>query len=112
MMHAYLTLTGYKKRAPGSLGASQEGWGLSMDVEEGLCELMAWLWLDSRGRLEPTTDANKHNNRLVGSQGRKMIERPDPVYGEGLRQAQRCYQALGLTELLGFVWIHGQFPIV
>lgn len=110
LMHCYLALAGYKQRVPGSLGASEAGWGLATEVEEGLCELMAWLWMMEDGRLPPIMAPDEHNNRLVAMHARRMLERKDLVYGDGFRAAHQAFSNVGLKVLLAHVMEHGSFP--
>lgn len=67
-------------------------------VEEGLCELIDYLWLSARN----TSDAQyriylKFNN-------------PDPIYGAGFRAAYAALSGHPLTELLNYVKNHQQYP--
>jgi hypothetical protein len=67
-------------------------------VEEGLCELYEYHWLQSQ-----RTPEAAYRRRL-------MEENDDPVYGEGLRAAQSALQGRTLPALLEFVWKHGRLP--
>ena len=110
MMHAYLRLNGF----PVSLDPA---------VEEGLCQLMSFLWLEngdddgfaisSETGLAAEASQQRTGHQAKVRQLRKMmLERgEDPIYGEGFR---RCYtaflQAGCLDPLLNHVKQHGTLP--
>lgn len=62
--------------------------GLPLQVEEGLCELSAYLWLQAQ-------DTPRARLRLQA-----MQDNPDPTYGEGFRKALQGMQRYGLSGLL------------
>ncbi len=82
--HAWLFLQEYPELPP--------------SVEEGLCELLSYLWLQ-----QMDTTAARHRMRA-------MEENDDPVYGDGFRAALESYRRLPLDDLLTYVRRHGRFP--
>ncbi len=77
LCHAWLHLEGYDQ--------------LPLQVEEGLCTLIEYLHLSTLAT--PTSKA-----RLAS-----LEANPDPIYGEGFRQAHQAYERQGLTRLLATV---------
>lgn len=70
-------------------------------MDEGLCQLVEYLWLEGRKNPEAAV-------RL-----KQMVQSKDPIYGEGLRQARAAYQKMlrpRLPALLAFVRLHGRWP--
>ena len=81
--------------------------GLRPEVEEGLAQLMAYLWLaDQR--------AEGERDRLhKGFHLNRIHEHPDPVYGGGFRAAFEAYERLGsLQDVLNHVKLSGSLPVV
>lgn len=71
---------------------------LPLEVEEGMCVLMEYIWLKS----QKTKDAEYR---------RKIIEEsPDPVYGDGFRAARDSLQLMPLDALLSFIKEKKKFP--
>ncbi|KAI7842115.1 hypothetical protein COHA_004308 [Chlorella ohadii] len=95
-MHAYLRLTGVRSRQ------------LTMHDEEGLCELMAVLYLkheQSKGFI------SSHEGRLCTYLLHSIKNNPDPVYGSGYREAARSYQSYRrLDTLVNFVRSKRRLP--
>jgi len=67
-------------------------------IEEGLCELIDYLWL-----LHQNTSEARYRIHL-------KFNNPDPIYGEGFRTAYAAMSSRTLTELLKFVKINKQYP--
>ncbi|BFG21275.1 hypothetical protein CerSpe_075480 [Prunus speciosa] len=82
MMHAWLLLQGCKK--------------LDRRVSEGICEVMAYLWLEwfcdeGKNNLDSyTTEQAKFTNELKTFCVDKMSTRVDDIYGDGFREAKRA----------------------
>lgn len=73
-------------------------YGLPLEVEEGMCVLMEYIWLKSL----KTKDA---------AYRRKIIEdSPDPVYGDGFRAAREALKLMPLESLLEFLKEKKKFP--
>lgn len=71
---------------------------LPLHVEEGLCVLSEYLWL----RRQATPEAQFWMMRLKNN--------PDPIYGEGFRQALKCLQKMPLPRLMRYIQEKKKFP--
>ncbi|KAG7941633.1 hypothetical protein I3843_16G054800 [Carya illinoinensis] len=111
MMHAWLRLKGYPS--------------LSQDVEEGICQVLAHMWLDSKlksgsvcnlasassSSSAPKRDMISQSERTLGEFVKHQIESDgSPVYGEGFRAGQWAVGKYGLQETLNHIWRTGSFP--
>ena len=95
---------------------------LPLRVEEGLCQLVAHLFLnDGLDTIEHnlTSDTNAafdDNDESIPSDEklrqyfRFCIETDESVYGEGFRLAARAYAKMGMQELLYYVALNHDFP--
>ena len=108
-------------------------------VEEGLCELVAWLFLSRRAREraleleaaraaaaassdardadEAEADADVEAVRAMLAADERLcrcfahsIEHARDAVGDAFRKAVRGHAALGLTELISYARAHGDFP--
>lgn len=121
-MHAWLRLSGYEDLPP--------------EVEEGLCQLMALLWLESHAPGQSTATANgrrssnagggvyggdvqpggtgagwsEYEDRLAAFLGHQIRNDPSYVYGDGLRAALEAFQKHGLATVLAHVRRAKRFP--
>ncbi len=73
-------------------------YGLPERVEEGLCSLCEFLWLQHHP--SPTSEVRK----------KMIMENKDPIYGDGFRAAHKAMTGFGLPELLDFIKKHKRFP--
>ncbi|KAL5558107.1 hypothetical protein UlMin_034318 [Ulmus minor] len=113
MMHAWLRLKGYRT--------------LSQDVEEGICQVVAHLWLSSElmsgsGSSVASTSSSFSSTRSKKGKGsqyeRKLgdffkhqIESDiSPVYGDGYRAGQQAVDKYGLKRTLDHIRLTGTFP--
>ncbi|XP_018680178.2 protein DA1-related 1 isoform X1 [Musa acuminata AAA Group] len=114
MMHAWLRLNGY-----GSL---------SLEVEEGICQVLAQMWLDSEivagsGSNVASTSSSSSTTRPSKKGARTQSERKlgecfkhqieadaSPVYGAGYRAATRAVNRYGLRRTLDHIKFTGSFP--
>ncbi|POO03179.1 Protein DA1-like [Trema orientale] len=117
MMHAWLRLKGYRT--------------LSQDVEEGICQVVAHMWLDaeltsgSGSNIASTSSsssssssssaskkgARSHFEKKLGEFFKHQIESDiSPVYGDGYRAGQRAVQKYGLRRTLDHIRMTGTFP--
>ena len=109
MMHAHFRLHGFPP--------------LSGRVEEGLCQLIAFLWLTRDADRDRTAGRNhSRNNQNTGSDHNediaalkrfclhKLERDPDPDYGEGFREAYAAYLQHGLVKTLETVHTTGNLP--
>ncbi len=70
-------------------------------LDEGLCQLVEYLWLEGRQTPEAAV-------RM-----KQMAENRDPIYGEGLRRARAAYLKMSrprLPSLLAFVRLQARWP--
>lgn len=94
---------------------------LPLKVEEGLCQLVAFLFLNDG--LDPielsshlSSDGDEEADDSIPSDEklrqyfRFCIETDEGVYGEGFRLAARAYAKMGMQELLYYVALHHDFP--
>jgi len=95
---------------------------LPLRVEEGLCQLVAHLFLnDGLDTIEHnlTSDTNTAfddkdesipSDEKLRQYFRFCIETDESVYGEGFRLAARAYAKMGMQELLYYVALNHDFP--
>ncbi|PRQ26972.1 putative transcription factor interactor and regulator LIM family [Rosa chinensis] len=113
MMHAWLRLKGYR---------------LSQDVEEGICQVIAHMWLDaelmsgSEGNSASTSSSSSSSNsskkgtrsqfeKKIGEFFKHQIEVDiSPVYGDGYRAGQQAVNKYGLRRTLDHIQMTGTFP--
>lgn len=92
-MHAYIKMAGFPQLPP--------------VVEEGLCQLLGLLWVESDASDEGTSATEATYATLVSEQIRTDRS---PVYGDGLRAALAAYKKHGLGSLLAHVKRYASFP--
>eukprot|EP00884_Botryococcus_braunii_P000692 jgi/Botrbrau1/10623/Bobra.154_1s0013.1 len=92
VMHAWLRLSGVPR--------------LSADVEEGLCQLMALLWLEA----QPPAPEGEWDERLASFFAHHIRTHSSPIYGDGFRAALEAFQSHGLPAVLASVRATGSFP--
>ena len=97
---------------------------LSQDVEEGICQVLAHMWLDSE--LRSTSGSNVASSsasrtakrgtrspfeRKLGEYFKHQIESDtSPVYGNGYRAGQQAVRKYGLERTLDHIRMTGKFP--
>ncbi|CAN0225983.1 unnamed protein product, partial [Hapterophycus canaliculatus] len=97
--------------------------GTPLCVEEGICQLIALLWLqhlagrdtgdEGEGRGRPSAvGAPPTNEELRGFFMHQIKTDVSTVYGDGFRKAKAVYDAVGLETLLGHVKRYESFPTV
>ncbi|XP_052174718.1 protein DA1-related 1-like [Diospyros lotus] len=113
MMHAWLRLQGYRT--------------LSQDVEEGICQVLAHMWLESQimsmpGSNIPSTSSTSLSRsskqgtrspfeRKLGEFFKHQIESDtSPVYGNGFRAGNQAVLKYGLRRTLDHIRFTGTFP--
>lgn len=108
MMHAWLRLKGYRT--------------LRQDVEEGICQVVAHMWLESE--LSSASSAPSSSSSYVSRKAKRpQFERKlgeffkhqiesdiSPVYGDGFRAGQLAVRKYGLENTLHHIWMTGNFP--
>ncbi|XP_050215833.1 protein DA1 [Mercurialis annua] len=110
MMHAWMRLKGFQH--------------LSQDVEEGICQVLAHMWLESQLTSSSGVNAASSSASRASKQGtgspfemklgeffKHQIESDtSPVYGDGFRMGQRAVQKYGLGRTLDHIRATGRFP--
>ncbi|KAJ8470101.1 hypothetical protein OPV22_024444 [Ensete ventricosum] len=86
MMHAWLRLKGYRNLDP--------------DVEEGICQVLAHMWLDSE------IISGSGSNVASSSSARPSKKE----YGDGFRAANGAVDQYGLRRTLDHISLTGRFP--
>ena len=66
---------------------------------EGMCELLAYMWLKSRVQ-----------SPLIRWETMRIETNQDPVYGHGFCAAKACVEELGLLETLSRIRFEGRLP--
>jgi hypothetical protein len=89
------------------------GKALPLKVEEGLAQLVAFLFLNDG--LEPiieelTKDDSNPSDARLRQYFKFCIETDQTLYGEGFRLAARAYAEMGMHELLYYVALNHDFP--
>lgn len=84
LMHVHLFVNAYPEMQP--------------VVEEGLCELAEFLWLQ------------RQKTKAAEVRLMSMQQNEDPVYGDGYRAARTVYDRMGLVKLLAHVKKAGKLP--
>ncbi|XP_059279201.1 protein DA1-like isoform X1 [Lycium ferocissimum] len=111
MMHAWLRLRGYRT--------------LSQDVEEGICQVLAHMWLETQITSISSSDGASTSSGVPSSkQGiRSPFERKlgdffkhqiesdtSPIYGNGFRAGNQAVLKYGLERTLDHIRMTGTFP--
>lgn len=126
---AILVLYGLPRLLTGSILAHElmHGWlrldgsfpHLRSDVEEGICQVMAHLWLQAQigdaGSSSSSSDVKKGNqvdqHRLGEFFMHQIAMDPSPVYGDGFRRAYAAVSRYGLPQTLTHIKMTGTFPL-
>ncbi|PPR94188.1 hypothetical protein GOBAR_AA26482 [Gossypium barbadense] len=113
MMHAWMRLQGFRT--------------LSQDVEEGICQVLAHMWLltqfdsasDSNGAWTSSSSSSSRLKkgkrsqleRKLGEFFKHQIESDaSPVYGDGFRAGHQAVYKYGLRNTLEHIRMTGRFP--
>ncbi|KAL6995627.1 hypothetical protein U1Q18_005762 [Sarracenia purpurea var. burkii] len=116
MMHAWLRLNGYRT--------------LSQDVEEGICQVLAHMWLESQimsisvnSNGASTSSSSVSVSRSSKQGTRSPFERKlgeffkhqiesdtSPIYGNGFRAGKHAVLQYGLRRTLDHIRLTGSFP--
>jgi hypothetical protein len=67
-------------------------------VAEGLCQLLAYAWVI------------RQDGMLAAAERRQIEENPDPIYGDGFRQAYKAVRRVGVRCTLATVKQQHRFP--
>ena len=90
--HAHFKLQGFHKMA--------------LKTEEGLCQLLAYLWLRQEGHCR--ADGERERERLYHMN--KIFEDSSEVYGAGFRAAFEAHERYGISRVLGHASLCGELP--
>ncbi|WP_301335654.1 protein DA1 [Endozoicomonas ascidiicola] len=71
---------------------------LPLKVEEGMCVLMEYIWLKNLD----TKDAEFRRKQIALT--------PDPIYGDGFREAREALRLMPLSKLLSYIKEKKKFP--
>ncbi|PWA80487.1 DA1 [Artemisia annua] len=110
MMHAWLRLQGYRT--------------LSQDVEEGICQVLAHMWLRTQislisGKNTPSSSSATSSRQEKRSPFDKKLAEffkhqiesdMSPVYGNGFRAGNQAVLKYGLPSTLEHIRLTGSFP--
>ncbi|KAJ9703356.1 hypothetical protein PVL29_004938 [Vitis rotundifolia] len=114
MMHAWLKLKGYRN--------------LSQDVEEGICQVLAYMWLESQihsssGNNVSSASTSSSSSSTSEKGARSQFEKKlgeffkdqietdsSPAYGDGFRAGNQAVQKYGLKSTLDHIRLTGSFP--
>lgn len=111
MMHAWLRLRGYRT--------------LSQDVEEGICQVLAHMWLETQ--IASISSSNGASTSSGMSSSKQRIRSPferklgdffkhqiesdtSPIYGNGFRAGNQAVLKYGLERTLDHIRMTGTFP--
>ncbi|XP_056168268.1 protein DA1-related 1-like isoform X1 [Syzygium oleosum] len=117
MMHAWLQLEGYPNLSP--------------EVEEGICQVLAHMWLNSEINSSPTNDVSSSSlpssssssttskkakysdfEIQLGKYFKHQIEtEPSMAYGEGFRSGNKAVEEHGLRKTLDHIRLTGTYPL-
>ncbi|KAF8018964.1 hypothetical protein BT93_H3759 [Corymbia citriodora subsp. variegata] len=116
MMHAWLRLEGYPTLSP--------------EVEEGICQVLAYMWLDSEINVSPANGVSSSSLRSSSSSStskkgkwsdfeiqlgkffKLQIKNDISVaYGEGFRLGNEAVQKHGLGKTLDYIRQTGTYPL-
>jgi len=112
MMHAYLRLKGFRN--------------LSIEVEEGICQVLSYLWLESEIIAGSSSNVASSSSapavkkgtmtefeKKLGASIKNQIETDSSeVYGGGFRAGYPAVQRYGLRRTLDHIKMTGVFPPV
>ncbi|KAF7850177.1 hypothetical protein BT93_L5795 [Corymbia citriodora subsp. variegata] len=109
MMHAFLRLNGFRT--------------LRQDVEEGICQVVAHLWLEAELKSESSSHRAPSSSRGLKGGPKSQFEQrlgeffmhqiesdSSPVYGDGFRAGRQAVQKYGLQATLNHIRLTGYFP--
>ena len=97
---------------------------LRQDVEEGICQVLAYMWLESEIRSVSDNDVasasiSSSSKKIGGSQFEKKLGKffkhhiesdRSPAYGDGFRAGNQAVKTYGLKRTLDHIRMTGSFP--
>lgn len=91
-----------------------EGYSTTLDpvVEEGMCEVMAYMWLEAElSSLSSSNVMSPYNKRKLGEFLKYQYEsNTSPIHGDGFRQGQQAVSKYGLKRTLEHIRETENFP--
>lgn len=111
MMHAWLRLKGYPNLSP--------------EVEEGICQVLAYMWLDSEiiagsgSNVASTSSSSSSSKKGKRSEFEKKLGEffkhqiesdTSPAYGDGFREGNKAVLKYDLKTTLDHIRLTGSFP--
>lgn len=84
---------------------------LPSQVEEGICQLVAYLYLQFIRRTESSSESSAWEKQLLPYFLQEIETDTSVVYGDGFRAAKKCCDELGLDVLLEYVRDNAAFPM-
>lgn len=101
---------------------------LNPDVEEGICQVLSYMWLESEVlpdyRNMPSTSSASTSSSSSKKGGKSEVEKKlgeffmhqiahdaSPAYGEGFRAANAAVNKYGLRRTLEHIRLTGNFPL-
>ncbi|KAL5717247.1 Protein DA1-related 2 [Ranunculus cassubicifolius] len=116
LMHGWLRLKGYRNLSP--------------EVEEGICQVLSYMWLESEvmpgsTNMPSTSTASSSSTSSSSKKGRKsdlekklgeffmhvIVHDTSAAYGEGFRAANAAVNRYGLRRTLDHIRLTGHFPV-
>uniref|UniRef100_A0A803M3J1 LIM zinc-binding domain-containing protein n=1 Tax=Chenopodium quinoa TaxID=63459 RepID=A0A803M3J1_CHEQI len=94
LMHGWLRLKGYRNLSP--------------EVEEGICQVLSYMWLESEVMPGRTSEVEKKLGEFFLHQ---IAHDASPAYGGGFRAANAAVNTYGLRRTLNHIHLTGSFPI-
>ncbi|KAI5060278.1 hypothetical protein GOP47_0024698 [Adiantum capillus-veneris] len=109
LMHAWLRLNGFRNLQP--------------DVEEGICQVLAHMWLESEVMAGSSSSSSSSSSaakkgpksevekKLGGFFLHQIAMDSSPIYGEGFRAGHASMVQFGLRSTLEHIKMTGSFPL-
>ncbi|KAI3519984.1 hypothetical protein L1887_09204 [Cichorium endivia] len=110
LMHGWLRLKGYRNLNP--------------EVEEGICQVLSYMWLESEIMPGSTSAAPSSSSSVSKKGGKSRVENKlgeffmhqiahdaSPAYGGGFRAANAAVNTYGLRRTLDHIRLTGSFPL-
>ncbi|PPD91589.1 hypothetical protein GOBAR_DD11469 [Gossypium barbadense] len=83
---------------------------LSPEVEEGICQVLAHMWLDSEIYAAAGRKRSDFEKKLGGFFKHQIESDSSTAYGEGFRQGNQAVNKYGLKRTLDHIRMTGSFP--
>ncbi|KAI9910171.1 hypothetical protein PsorP6_011195 [Peronosclerospora sorghi] len=93
-----------------ALASSRNSHNAMEQIEEGICQLMSYLFLKYKHMMEGT-DSNALEARLRKFYMQQIKHDISPIYGDGFREAYAAYKRVNsLQRMFDAIRQHGAFP--